>query len=534
MSIIFTRHGHTGRTDTPLPPTRQEPIAPVKPAAGVANLIAAMPKTIAEFIKAYGQKEWEKFRATILATPSTVAYLQASDAYGKAAVDNLLLKTEAEMKQRVIDKWEEQIKIQQSAIKDGIGFIAQQWQALDTATQKFLSGFTGAFVGTQAQADEQFKGGAVTWAPKKMAKSSQNAKSPAGPPIPVGEMNDPVGKIAFPDAAKFWLTANNADFAKAVGGTLTAQWPMKDSQTLDFLRWAATQTSTLFRKDVADWWFEVGMVPALANFGAAVQQRVNLINAIVNLPQAIANNKAYLKNDVAPKVAASEKVMEAAKAAAVDALKKVGHGVPAECATAQAAVNFEFAMAAALLKAQAMLNEAVKAGLTNSANILDEMQKLQAKLAEAKTAAEKEMIAAQIMALGGGAAADLSRSNSRLADRKGKMASAKERIDQAIKIAEAHGLDGYAARQAAKAVDEQIAAGQELNTAHQKTADAIAAEVVKVVDEVTPDAGKGGKDAGGEIKETLGDNGDNGDNSDKGSSGVLWLIAAAAAAKFFM
>jgi hypothetical protein len=531
MSVVFTRYGKgsTGRSDTPQQPERVDVVGPVKP-LNVGNVIAAQPKTIADFIKTYGKAEWEKFRATILATPATVAYLQASTDYAKQATGNLLLRTEIEIQERIVKKWQEQLAIQQKAIQDGIGFVAEKWSDLDTATQKFLSSFSGAFVGTKEQADEQFKGGTVYWAPKKLAKSCQNAQSPAGP-IPVGEMNDPVGKIAFPDTAKFWLTSSSTDLSKAVGGTLTAKWPMQGGQTRQFLEWAAKQTSVLFRKDVADRWFDCGMVSALAAFGDAVQQRVNLINATWNLPQAIEQSKANLKNTLQPQLTSSDQAVVNAQNATLEALKKISSGVPAECATATAAVNFELAMAAALLQATAKLNEAVKAGLTKTGDIIAQMESLQANLSNAKTKAEKELIAAKIMALAGQGAADLSRVNSRLGDRKGKIGASGDRGQKAIAIAEAHGLDAYAVRQAAKILDDQSKMAEELNTAHAKTAEAEGVEIVKIVKEVEKDAGSGGQDAADLITTTIAGSG--GDTS-KSGSGAFWLIAAAAAAKFFM
>lgn len=533
MSVIFTRHGHTGRTDTPLPPTRQEPIAPVKPAAGTANLIAAMPKTIAEFIKAYGQKEWEKFRATILSTPSTIAYLQAAETHAKAAALNTLLVTEYEIGKRVIDKWKEQLALQNKAQKDGLSFIAERWAALSLATQHFTAAITGIFVGTPAQMQEQLQGIKVHWGVKKFAPAGQYIESPLGK-MPVAEMNDPVGKIKIPLAASQLFSVNTSEFAKAVGGQLADPLPdlVNPKPMLPFLQWAIKQGSVLFRRDVADWWDECGMPGALAAFADAVQGRVILANNTLNLQNAIDNNTAFLAGELTKQIKASEKATADAQNAALAALGKVGAGVPTECATATAAVNFELQMAAALLQATAKLNEAVKAGLTNTGNLIHEMEKLQAKLAAANTAAEKELIAAQIIALGSAGAADANRVNSRLNDRKGKMGAADDRAKKAVAIADAHGLDGIAARQAANILIEQSKAADALNTAHTKTLDAEKKEIKRIIVEVLPDAGTGGQDAGADVIEIVGGSG--GGSGESGGSGALWLIAAAAAAKFFM
>lgn len=532
MSIIFTRHdkGQTGaeRNETAMQP-RQTALEPVK-TPDMTNILAAQPKTIADFIKTYGQSEWKKFRATILATPSTVTYLQASDAYAKAAMNALLLRTEVEIAKRVIEFWEQQLASQKKSTQDGLGFIAEQWAKLDNATQRFMSAFTQAFVGTPEQMKEQMQGVTVTFVPKLLKKANQNVQSPIGP-IPVGEMNDPVGKIAYPDIAKFWITSSSSDLSKAIGQTLSSAWPIKPTQSMDFLIWAAKQTSTLFRKDVADRWFDEGMPAALANFGNAIQSRVNLLNNMAGIPQAIENNKKILANVDAKELAAADKAVADAQAVALEALKKVGSGVPTECATATAAVNFEFTMALALMTAQSKLNESVIAGLTQSANLLAQMEELQQKLLKAQSKAEKELIAAQIVAISGKGAADLSRVGKRLNDRKGKIADAGERADKAVAIADAHGLDGQAARQAAQTIANQRKAATELNVAHEKTKEAEAGEIVRILKEVEADMGQHAAGAAGEIVAALqGGGGGSGD----GGSGALWLIAAAVGAKFLL
>jgi hypothetical protein len=534
MSIIFTRHGNTGRADTPQQPARQTVITPIKPAAGMANLVAAMPKTIAEFIKAYGQKEWEKFRDTILSTPTTIAYLQAADAHAKAAALNTLLVTEYEIGKRVIDKWKEQLALQTKAQTDGLSFIAERWGALALAAQHFTAAITGIFVGTPAQMQEQLQGVKVYWGVKKFAPAGQYTDSPLGK-IPVGEMNDPVGKIKIPPVAAQLFAVNTSEFGKAVGGQLADPLPgfVNPKPMLPFLQWAAKQGSVLFRRDVADWWDECGMPGALAAFADAVQGRVILANNTVGLQNAISNNTAFLAGELTKQIKASEKATVDAQNAALAALSKVASGVPAECATATAAVNFELAMASALLQATAKLNEAVKAGLTNTDNLIYEMEKLQAKLAAANTAAEKELIAAQIIALGSAGAADANRINSRLNDRKGKMGAADDRAKKAIAIADAHGLDGSAARQAANILIEQSKAADALNTAHTKTLEEDKDKIAEIIVEVLPDAGSGGQAAGADVIEIVGGGSGSG-SGESGGSGALWLIVAAAAAKFFM
>lgn len=522
MSIVFTRHGNTGaeRNETAPPPPRQPVIAK---APDLSNLAPAQPKTIADYIKTYGQTAWQQFRNTILATPSTVAYLQATDTYAKQAMNNLLLRTEADIAKRVIEFWEQQLASQKQSTQDGLSFIAERWAQLDIAAQKFASAFTGAFVGTPEQMKEQMQGGTVYYVPKKLPKGNANVQSPIGP-IPVGEMNDPVGKIVFPEVARYWLTSSSTDLAKAIGQALP------NPKVREFLTWCAKQTAVLFRRDVADRWADEGLAPALANFGNAIQSRVNLLNSMQGLPDAIANNKKFLANEAGPQIAASDKALEAAQSAALEALKKVGAGVPTECATATAAVNFELTMAMALLQAQSKLSEAVKAGLNQSAAVLAQMEELQQKLIKAQSKAEKELIAAQIIALAGAGAADLSRSNKRLGDRKGKIGEADARAAEAVKIADAHGLDGNAARAAAQTVANQVAAATDLNTAHGQKSDTIATEIEQVIVEVLPDAGSHATGAAGEIVAQLKDE----PKTESGGGGALWLVAAAAAAAKFL
>lgn len=533
MSVVFTRHdkGQTGRGETN-EPVRQTAIAPVNSGVNVAALVETQPKTIAEYIKTYGQAKWKQFRETILATPSTVNYLQASDAYAKSSVNLLMLVTEAEITQRVIDMWKVQLASQQKATQDGLAFIAERWANLSVQTQKFASAITGAFVGTKEQMQEQFKGGTVYWVPKKFKPAAQKVQSPLGP-VPVAEMNDPVGKITIPSAAAFWFSQSNSDITKAAGGAIVDPLPnsANPAPMLPFLQWVIKQGSTLFRKDVADWWDETQMTLALAKFGEAVSGRVALLQNMQGLPQAIANNEKYLKNELAPQIKAAEKAVAETQNAAMAALTKVGSGVPAECATAQSQMNFELQLALATLVATEKLNEAVKAGLTTTGNIIADMEGLQTKLANAKTQAEKELIAAQIVAISGKGAADLSRVGKRLGDRKGKIADAGERADKAVAIADAHGLDGQAARQAAQTIANQRKAATELNVAHEKTKEAEAGEIVRILKEVEKDMGEHSAGAAGEIVAALQGGGDGSGDS---GSGALWLIAAAVGAKFLL
>ena len=142
------------------------------------------------------------------------------------------------------------------------------------------------------------------------------------------------------------------------------------------------------------------------------------------------------------------------------------------------------------------------------------------------------MIAAQIIALGSAGAADTNRINSRLNDRKGKIGSADEYAKKAVAIADEHGLDGAAARQAANILIEQSKAADALNRAHTKTLQAEKDKIAEIVVEVLPDAGTGGQAAVEDVIKIVGGSG-SGSGSSEGS-GALWLIAAAAAAKFFM